>query len=94
MTNYKEILRLRSLGINNTRIAEATAVPGVPLYQRFSERRRKESPGRIFVPWVKQRWPESCSEGFYSRQKMIKRYMATIYAVFVSCSWENVAIRE
>lgn len=39
---------------------KATAVPEVPLYQQFSEHRRKNSSGMIFGLWARLRWPESC----------------------------------
>ena len=34
MTNYKEIIRLQSLGLNKTRIAESCELAGTYLYKR------------------------------------------------------------
>ena len=45
MTNYKEIIRLHSLGLNKTRIAESCAAPGAPSSRHCTRLKKTASRG-------------------------------------------------
>ena len=81
MTNYKEILRLHSLGINNTRIAESCACARstvIATLQRAAERelswsKVKNVKLRTVVP---KKLPTSCTRPHYRESSTKCRTMS------------------
>lgn len=62
MTNYKEILRLHSLGINNTRIAESCGCARSTVISTVQRAQKKEIAWAIFALWARLRWLGSCTQ--------------------------------
>ena len=59
MTNYKEILRLHSLGINNTRIAESCGCARSTVISTVQRAQEKGIAWEDIRPWVNPKWPGS-----------------------------------